>query len=414
MTRKKLWTSEFIILLQSQLVSTFGDAVYSIALGFWVLEVTGSTALMGTLMAASTLPGILISPFAGVFIDRHNKKRLMIIMDIIRGISIVLLAATAYTGVIAVWMVFAAGILLSACGAVFSPGVSSAMPDMVPKDKLTNANSAYSGTTTGSNMIGSASGGWIFAACGAPFLFLLDGLSFLFSGISLLFVKIPNSTSQVQQHFFEDMRDGFRFIWKFKGLRYIMTMAAVTNFFSFIAIVLFMPLFQRTSYLGAGKYGLAMACFMGGIMAGFIFSSIVSFSPRIKLPLFIAAISSECILTVIAVNLQSYLIMLLLLLISGFANAIVNVMLMSTTQAATPPEMRGKVMAFMSMICQGLTPLGQALGGVLGGLIGIRIVISASFLAVLVIVTPFYFLKSFRSFIQFDHKNESSENLINA
>lgn len=71
---KKLWNKDFLILWQGQLVSTAGDAVYSIALGFWVLAVTGSTAMMGTLMAASTLPGVLISPFAGVLIDRAHKK----------------------------------------------------------------------------------------------------------------------------------------------------------------------------------------------------------------------------------------------------------------------------------------------------------------------------------------------------
>ena len=96
--KEKLWTLSFLILWQGQFVSTLGDAVYSIALGFWVLSATGSTALMGLLMAASTLPGVLVSPFAGVLIDRSNKKLLFILMDILRGISIIFLAAAAYKG----------------------------------------------------------------------------------------------------------------------------------------------------------------------------------------------------------------------------------------------------------------------------------------------------------------------------
>jgi hypothetical protein len=83
---------------------------------------------MGALMAASTLPGILSLNFAGVLIDRSNKQLLMIAMDAIRGAAVVLLAVAAYTGLIEIWMVFAAGILLSACGAVFGPGISSAYP----------------------------------------------------------------------------------------------------------------------------------------------------------------------------------------------------------------------------------------------------------------------------------------------
>ena len=178
---EKLWTPSFLILWQGQLVSTMGDAIYSIALGFWVLAVTGSTALMGTLMAASTLPGVLVSPFAGVLIDRCNKRRLFILMDMLRGVCIVLLAAAAYSGMIAIWMVFVAGIILSICGAVFSPGIQSAVPDLVPKSKVANATSAFAVVGVGSNMLGSVAGGVLFQILGAPVLFLIDGLSFLFS-----------------------------------------------------------------------------------------------------------------------------------------------------------------------------------------------------------------------------------------
>lgn len=83
--KDKLWTSGFLILWQGQLVSTIGDMAYSIALGFWVLAVTGSTALMGGLMAASTLQGVLASPFAGVLIDRQDRKKLLILADLLRA-----------------------------------------------------------------------------------------------------------------------------------------------------------------------------------------------------------------------------------------------------------------------------------------------------------------------------------------
>ncbi len=69
------------------MVSSLGDNFYAIALGFWVLEKTGSTGLMGTLMAVSTLPRVLISPFAGVWVDRTERRSLLIAMDIIRGLA---------------------------------------------------------------------------------------------------------------------------------------------------------------------------------------------------------------------------------------------------------------------------------------------------------------------------------------
>lgn len=284
-SKEKLWTPGFFILWQSQLVSTLGDAAYSVALGFWVLAVTGSTALMGMLMAASTLPGVLVSPFAGVLIDRYNRKYLLILTDMIRGISIILISAAAFKGILAIWIVFVAGIILSICGALFRPGVNSSVPDIVHNSKLQNANSMLAVASTGSNMIGNIAGGFLFQLLGAPFLFLFNGLSYLFSGISIFFVSIPKIEKKNNQDFWKDMSEGFSFMWKFKGLRYILFMAAVLNFFSYIAIVLFLPLFQRTPSLGAGRYGIAMACFMGGAMGGFLFSSIVSIPTPRKLKL---------------------------------------------------------------------------------------------------------------------------------
>lgn len=400
--KDKLWTPSFLILWQGQLVSTLGDAIYSIALGFWVLSVTGSTALMGLLMAASTLPGVLVSPFAGVLIDRSNKKRLFILMDMIRGISIVLLSFAAYRGFIAIWMVFAAGILLSICGAVFNPGIQSIVPDLVSKSKMSNANSAFSTVSVGSNMIGNVAGGFLYQLLGAPALFLIDGLSFLFSGASLPFVKIPENRSEEKKHFFTDMADGFQYMWNQKGLRFILIIAAVINFFANIGIVLFLPLFQSTASLGAGKYGIAMACFMAGALAGFMLFSVISVKPTNKLKLYIVSDIMFDGAILIAINQPSFLIMLVLFVLTGFFNSIINVLLISTVQASTPQEVRGKVMSFMNMLTQGLTPFAMALGGVLGGILPIRFVISAAFFATFLITIPSYFSKPFREYLTAD------------
>jgi MFS family permease len=83
----RLWNRNFLLLWQGQIVSSLGDVTHSIALGFWILAVTGSTALMGSLMAASTVPRILVAPFAGVLVDRIDRRRLLIWMDTIRGIA---------------------------------------------------------------------------------------------------------------------------------------------------------------------------------------------------------------------------------------------------------------------------------------------------------------------------------------
>lgn len=397
--KEKLWTRSFLILWQSQLVSTAGDAIYSIALGFWVLAVTGSTALMGTLMAASTLPGVLVSPFAGVWIDRTNKRRLFILMDLLRGVCVVLLATAAYRGFIAVWMVFAAGVLLSVCGAVFNPGIQSSIPDLVPESKISNANATFSIVSSGSNLVGSVAGGFLYQFLGAPALFLFDGVSFLFSGCCLPFIKIPNSTRKEQVHFREDMREGFRYIWRQTGLRAILAVAALCNFFSYVGIVLLMPFCKATPWLGAGKYGVLMGSYMGGAMVGFLLLSVLTVKAEIKIPLFIGS-SLTCFLTMISgINQGSFPVMAALFVISGVTNSIFNTLLITAVQASTPQEVRGKVMAFLNMLTQGLTPFAMALGGVLGGIFPIRTVITAAFSVTLLAMIPVYFAGSARRYI---------------
>jgi len=409
---EKFWTPSFLILWQGQLVSTLGDAVYSIALGFWVLAVTGSTALMGTLMAASTLPGVLVSPFAGVLVDRSNRKKLLILMDFIRGICITIIATVAYKGFIAIWMVFVAGIILSICGTIFRPAVNSSIPDLVPKSKLTNANSVFSIATTGSSLLGNVAGGFLFQMLGAPFMFLINGLSYLFSGCSIFFVSIPRIEKKSEQHFLNDLKDGFSFIWGLKGLRNIILIAAFFNFFFYTAFILLLPLFQKTPDLGSGKYGVAMACFMGGAMAGFLLISVIKIHPSRRFHIFIIsnAITNTCL--IIFANQHTFAIMVILAFVGGLFNSIVSVFILSSIQIATPQEMRGKVLSFTSMLTQGLTPFAMALGGILGSFIPIRNIMSACFIITLLITAPFTFNKSLKRFINFDHVKETVEDII--
>lgn len=397
--KNRLWTRSFFMLWQGQLVSTLGNAVYSIALGFWILEVTGSTALMGILMAASTLPGVLVSPFAGVLVDRFNRKYILILMDMIRAAAIILLAIAAYTNHIKIWMVFAAGILLSICGAVFNPGVQASIPDLVPKSKVENANSAFSVVSTGANMIGSVAGGFLFQTFGAPLLFLFDGLSFLFSGASMPFVNIPVNSKREKINFMDDMAQGFKFMWHQKGLRIILILAAFLNFFAFIGITLFLPFCKYTPYLGAGRYGVLMGCYMAGAMGGFMVLSIVTLKNKHKFAAFVITNIISDFSLIIAINQPIFILMVILLFIAGFANSVYNVILISSVQSSTPQEVRGKVMSFLSMITQGLTPLAMAFGGVLGGLLPIKLVISISFFMVFAISFFAFLSKDFREYI---------------
>lgn len=409
---EKLWTASFLLLWQGQLVSIFGDVVYAVALGFWILEATGSTILMGSLMAVSTLPRIVVSPLAGVIVDRFDRRRLMIWMDVIRGLAVVSVGAAALAGFLQVWMVFAAGIIIGICGAFFFPAVSSVIPDITARSRVVQANSVFSMLQTGGNIVGNSAGGVLFKVLGAPFLFLFNGLSYLFSAGSLLFAKVPRVAHvREKKRFTADLRNGLSFVWKIRGLRYLILIASVINFLASMAIMLFLPFYQKDPVLGPVKYGIAMALFTGGMFLGMALTAIVKIPPTHRFALFqVCGISSFACLAVFPF-VQAFPISVGMLAFSGFTNSLLNVFIMSVMQLAVPQEMRGKVFSLMGMATQGLTPIAFALGGVIAAFVPLPLLISVCFGTVVFVGIPFMFMASFRRFINFDPAHDTVESV---
>ncbi len=402
-TPKKLMNINFLLLWQGQLVSALGDVFYEIALGFWVLTVTGSTALMGTLMAASAIPRVILSPFAGVWVDRLNRKWILVSMDIIRGIAVVFVGIAALFGWIKLWMVFAAGIIIGFGAAFFSPAVNSVIPDLVNREKTVSANSLISMTQTGSNIVGSTAGGFLYTVLGAPLLFLINGLSYLFSAFTEIFIQIPRiHHPEEKKHFWQDMKDGLKFAWNIKGLRLLFIAAGFLNFFAFIGFILILPLFQRNTLLGPEKYGIVMAGMTTGMFLGMLFTAVIHISPSKRFFFFSASAILMAVFWALFPLWDNVILMIALVFAGGFFNSIVNVLISSIIQLTVPQNMRGKVFGFLNTLSQSLTPIAMAIGGVLGEFFPIKYVISLSFVIIGVLCIPLLFSKSLKDFISYE------------
>lgn len=409
---RRLWNANFFLLWQGQLVSAIGDAVYGIALGFWVLERTGSTALMGTLMATSMLPRVVVSPFAGVLVDRADRKGLLVLTDGLRGVAIVAVAVAAFAGALEVWMVFAAGILLGLAGAFFNPAVSSAIPDIVPTDRLVKANSAFSMLGTGSGIVGNAAGGLLFQALGAPLMFLVNGLSYLFSAGTELFIRIPPVRHERHEfRFVRDLGDGLRFVWRYRGIRFSIMVFALLNFFAVMGFMLFLPLFQQVAGLGAGRYGILTGTFTAGLFLGFLLMSVVHVPYRRRFAVFYLC---GIVSMLAAAAIPGWLVfpaMLGFALVGGATNAVLNSFLNATLQAAVPQALRGKVFSLIGTVAGGLMPLAFALGGGLAEFIPIRPLIAGAFLVTLLCFLPLAFSKPTVGLVNYDPEHSTLEDI---
>lgn len=399
----RLWTPNFVLLWQGQLVSAFGDRMYYIALGFWVMAMTGSTAMMGMLMAASSIPRVLLSPFAGVIVDRTDRKKMLVLMDLIRGAAVLMLSVAAIQGFITLWMVFASGIIIGICGAFFNPAIKSTLPDIVPESKIVKANSVFNMAQTAVRVVGSSVGGYLYQVIEAPLMFLINGVSYIFSGITEMFIKIPKVEKRKEKvSFIKDFKEGLIFVWELRGLRYLLSLAGFVNFCGNVALVLWIPIFTKDANLGSAKYGIFMAFLTGGMFLGMLFTSIVDipYSKRFHIFLIGNIISSLCYALWPLFN--SYILMLILIFVAGFSNSVYNVFLTSSIQLNVPADKRGKVYGLMGTLFQGLTPIAMALGGIIATFVSPKLVNMVSYILVLGFATPLFFSSSFKQFL--NHK----------
>lgn len=406
----RLWNVNFLLLWQGQFVSSLGDAAYSIALGFWILAVTGSTALMGTLMATTALTRVVVSPFAGVLVDRSDRKWVLVGADAARGVVIMAVAAAALAAVLEVWMVFAAGAVLGLCGAFFGPAVTSALPDIVPKAKLVKANSLFQLIYTAAGIPGYSVGGFVYVLLGAPLLFLVNGLSYLFSAATEIFIKIPRIQHEKHEFkFFEDTKAGLSFTWRVRPLRYMLVIFSVLNFFATMGIMLILPLFERMEHLGPARYGVVLAGLTGGMFAGYLVSSVFDIKPSRRFAVFYAGALVEGAALVFFPVFLYFPLMLALGILFGLLNAVINALVMAVLQMTTPQNMRGKVFGLLGTLAGGLMPLAMALGGVLAEFISIRLLISASFILTFLSFVPLAFSPAIRRYVNFDPDKDSLE-----
>ena len=177
--------------IRDRFVSALGDAFYGIALNFFVLELTGSTAVMGINMALITLSRVILGPILGVVVDRTDRKKLIVLGDLVRGVNILLVTIALKVGVLQIWMLMLVAILDGICAAFFNPAVESSIPDIVSDENLMRANSVYQMATTGADIFGQSLGGAVYSFLGATFMFFINGISYLISaGTELSLIHI--------------------------------------------------------------------------------------------------------------------------------------------------------------------------------------------------------------------------------
>jgi MFS family permease len=259
--------------------------------------------------------------------------------------------------------------------AFFTPAFSAAIPDLVPKDKIPAANSLNQFSIQGSTLVGQAIGGLLYQTLGAPLLFLIDGVSFIYAGICAAFIRLPAvERKPASEHpfraFLKETGEGFRYIWQRAGLRDFIAIASVVNFFG-MPIAVLLPFYVEL-YLKADDkwYGFLMAFIGVGNVVGFVVAGALSLTGRARQRgIFAAMVLAPAFFGVLGFTTNAYVAMALVFF-GGAALGFINVYLLTMLQVSTPGEVRGRVMGVVLTLSGSLMPLGMVAGGVIGDLTG--------------------------------------------
>jgi MFS family permease len=377
---KKLLNKDFVLLWQGQIGSSFGSQLSIIALTFWIKHATGSATIMGTILMAASLPGVILGPLAGTLADRYSRRSIIILTDFMNGLAMLSLSAAMWyfpdrTGGLLVWIAFVF-IINGSLNAFFNPAISAAIPDLVPQAQVARANSLSSIGLELSVLLGQGLGGLLFRLLGAPLVFLIDGVTFLFSAASEFFIRIPQNLPeksagwrQTARRVAADAREGFFYIWKKEGLRELVLTSAVLTFFS--TPVIFLLPFYVEDFLGLQSdwYGYMVAAYVAGTMIGYLLAGLVRMNGKSRYFWVAGFIFIESAGFVLLGLLRNPTLVLVLAFAGGVARGFVTVNITTLLQLTTPSDIRGRVFGFLTTITGALAPIGMGLSGFVADLV---------------------------------------------
>ena len=371
-----LFRRDFTLVVLGQIVSLFGNAILRFALPLYLLRQTESPALFGAVGAAAFIPAVLCAPIGGVVADRVNKRNIMVVLDFSTA-GLILLFTLLLDRAPLVPLMVASLMLLYGIAGAYQPSVQASIPLLARPEQLTSANAVINMVQTLSALLGPVIGGVLFGAFGLRPILWVGMACFFLSAVMELFIRIPHSpraaAGGVLSTVRRDLGESWRFIRRERPVFLsVMLVLALFDLVLSAALVVGIPvavvqtLGMSDSRLGVTQGAMGLGGLFGGVLAALL-------GPRLRLRrggavLLAASLTAAGMGAALlpgvppslgwwGVTAMSFAIMVL--------STLLVVVLSAAVQGQTPPELLGKVMAFIMAVSNCAAPLGQAVYGAL-------------------------------------------------
>ncbi len=371
-----------LLLWSGQLASLLGDWVLFIGLPFYIYELTGSALATGAMFVAQAVPYVVLGSVAGVFVDRWDRKRTMVVTDVLRAAVVLLLLAALYRGWF--WLIYLAALLEVSIGQFFLPARNALLPSLAGERHLLAANALSAQTIALASVLGPTAGGAVAGWLGLTGVVLVNSASYLVSALLISLIAVPGATGQPEAECepagpthrggsaaaARDWLDGLRLMARERILVVLLLVTGITALSLGVVNVLLVVFVSEVLRGGAFQFGwLATAQGAGGVAGGLALGRLAAVLPA---PRLLALGMSAAGIALFARNhVPVVTVALLTTTLIGFASVVYTVTEQTLLQKTVADEYRGRVFGAWSTGQALMMLTGMGIASVLGDALGV-------------------------------------------
>jgi MFS family permease len=360
----------FRLYFAGQLVSQAGTWMQTIAQGWLVFQLTRSELALGLVACAAGIPALLLSPVAGVVVDRFPRRTLLLATQTVQMALAFLLALLVFANTVQVWHIILLAFLNGITNSVDAPARQSFIKDMVGKEDMHSAITLNSMMQNGARVVGPGVAGVLLATLGASWCFLINGVSFLAALITMLIMTVPHRVPGVGRGSpMRQMRDGIDYSRSHPKILPLLLLSAAVSTFA-VNIMTLMPAYaDRVLHSPVdGLSILSVAQGLGALCGATLLATLVYRFGRGRVTIWTMLLLSVAMILVAYTNVLP--VSALLVGLVGFTMVIFYININCMIQNEVPDAFRGRVMALYTLTWLGLTPLGALAIGWIADAIG--------------------------------------------
>jgi predicted MFS family arabinose efflux permease len=365
------------LFFSGQLISLTGTWLQQVAQSWLVLELVSRSRaelVMGLVSAVSAAPILLFSFYAGIVVDRLNKRNLIVGMQVVMMILAFVLAALTHSRTITVVQIAITGFLLGAANAFDAPARQSFVVDMVGKEDLPNAIALNSAMFNGARILGPSVAGIVISVIGLAGAFFLNGLSFIAVIICLMMMRVNRNVPKSHGSAWLEFKEGLRFIRSQPTIMALLTLIGMVSLFATPYQVL-MPVLAKYN-LGQSAKGLGYlftGLGVGALVGALTLSSFGDIKRKGRL-LLVGSLTF-CAALVALSSAGNMYVAISALFFAGWGFIIQTALINTLIQMSVPDELRGRVISVYTFMFMGMVPIGSLEAGIVANQLGVSMTI---------------------------------------